>query len=347
MALGAGVCSQWGYLTETTVGTAVTVTKFHRHVSIGGTGLNPVRVVDEGLGGCVDVPNYDRTFEVATGSNREVELNVTARNLGQLFKVALGSAATATQLAATAIWRQIHWNGETAGKSLTVQFGFPEASVAGTNQPVTMRGSKITQWELSQSVNDLLKLRLTFDAWAETTGTALAAASYPAAETFSFKHLSTKLGGTPSLGSGLVSVTSGVEVAGCRGVTVRGSNALRTDGFFTGGGGVKAEQLQNGFKTFGGDLDLEFASRAQVFDVYAAYTTTAVEMTWTGVDADGGNNVRLSVICPFTKLSAPGGNPQVSGPGVLSGPVGFMAHGDAGGTMPAIQVVYDSRDTAL
>jgi hypothetical protein len=347
MSVGSGVCSQAGWLIETTVGTPVTVTQFHRHVSIRGTGLDPVRVLDEGVGGCADVPNYDRTFEVASQASRDIELNVTARKMGQLFKVALGSSATATQLGATAIWRQIHWNGETAGKSLTFQVGMPEATATGTNRPFTYRGSKIVNWELSQAVNELLKFRFTIDAWAETTATALASASYVSAETFSFKHLSSKIGGTPSLGSGLVSVAAGVEIAGCRGVTIRGDNSLRTDGFFTGGAGVKSEQLQNGFKSFTGDLDLEFASRSQVKDIYDAYTTVALEHTWTGADADGGNNVRLSVICPYTKLTSPGGNPQQSGPGIVSGPTGFMAHGDPAGTLPAIQVVLDSRDVAL
>lgn len=347
MPVGAGACSQAGWLLETTVGTAVTVTQFHRHVSIGGEGLAPVRVLDEGVGGCVDVPNYDRTFEVATSATRDVELNVTARKMGQLIKVALGSSATATQLGATAIWRQIHWNGETAGKALTFQIGMPEATATGTNRPFTYRGSKITQWELAQAVNDLLKFRFTIDAWSENNGTSLASAAYVAAETFSFKHLSVKLGGTPSLGSGLVTVAGGTEVAGCRGCTIRGNNSLRTDGFFTGGAGVKAEQLQNGFKSFTGDLDLEFASRTQVKDIYDAHTTTAVEATWVGADADGGNNVRISIVCPFTKLTSPGGSPQQSGPGLLTAPVGFMAHGDIGGTMPAIQVTLDSRDTAV
>lgn len=347
MAVGAGICSQAGWLTESTVGTAVTVTQFHRHVSIGGEGSAPIRVVDEGVGGCVDVPNYDRTVEVAFQVQRELELNCTARKLGQLFKVMLGSSAVATQLAATAIYRQIHWNGETAGKSLTMQFGMPEATATGTNRAFTLRGCKPTSWQLSQAVNDLLKLRLSIDAWAESTATALATAAYVAAETFGFKQLSAKIGGTPSLGSGLVSVAGGTEIAGCRGVTLRGDNALRTDGYFTGGAGVKAEQIQNGFKSYTGDLDLEFASRTQVKDVYDAYTTTALQFTWTGADADGGNNVRIEVTYPFTKLTSPGGNPQQSGPGILTAPVGFMAMGDSGGTMPAIQVVIDSRDTVL
>jgi len=348
MTVGAGVCSQFGFKAESTVGTAVTVDTFHKHVSIGGAGIEPVRVIDEGLGGCFDMPTYDRTVEVATQVTREVELNPTAKKLGQLLKVMLGSSAAATQIGATAIYRQIHQNGDGAGKSLTVQFGFPQATAAGTIRPHTLRGCKVTQWELAQALNEILKLRLTLDAWAEATGTALATASYAtSAETFNFKQMSCKLGGTPSLGSGLVSVAGGTEVTNCKGFSVRGNNNLRTDGYFSGASGIKAEQIQAGFKEITGQIEAEFADRAQLYDIFAAYTTTAVETVWTGTDSDGGSNVRLSVICPYTKLTSPGGNPQVSGPGTLMGPVGFRAFADAAGTLPAIQITYDSRDTAL
>lgn len=348
MATGAGVCSQVGYKTESTVGTPVTVDTFHRHVSVGGSGLDPIRVVDPGLGGCVDVVQADRTVEVATQTSRDVELNPSARDLGQLFKVALGSTAGPTQLAATAIYRQIHSNGELAGDSLTVQFGFPEATAAGTVRPVTMRGCKVTTWELSQAVNDLCKLRLTLDGWAETTATALASAAYVAGETFGFKGFSAKIGGTPTFGSGLWTIAGGAEIKNCRGATVRGDNGLRLDGFFSGGGGVKAEQLQNGHKAYTGDLDLEFADRTQIYDIFSAYTTVAIELAWVGVDSDGGNFVQLKAIMPFCKLTSPGGNPMVDGPGVLGGRTGFAAYGDPNSlTNPAIQLVYDSRDTAL
>lgn len=348
MATGAGICSQFGYKAETTVGTAVTVDAFHKHVSVGGAGLEPVRVIDEGLGGCYDIPTYDRTVEVATQSTREVELNPTAKKLGQILKVMVGSAASATQIGATAIYRQLHNNGDLAGKSLTVQFGFPEATATGTNRAITMRGCKITQWELTQALNALLKLRFTLDGWAETTATALASASYAtSAETFSFKHLSVKVGGTVGISSGLVTVTSGTEVSGCKGFSLRGNNGLRTDAFFSGATGTKSEQLQNGFKDVTGQIEAEFADRTQLYDVFSAYTTTAVQAIWTGADADGGNSVRLVATMPYCKLTSPGGNPQVSGPGILMGPVGFKAFADPAGTLPALQLVYDSRDTSL
>ncbi len=348
MAVGSGLCSQFGFLNESTVGTAVTVTKFVKHTSVGGTGLDPIRVEDTGLGGCALGVTSDRTVEVARQASREVELNVGSRTLGLLLKQMMGSSATATLLGGTT-YRQIHNNGDVAGTSLTIQFGFPEATAAGTNRAITMNGCKVTSWELSHQMNDLLKLKLSVDAWNEVTSTGLATASYAASwEPFGWKLLSCKIGGTPSLVSSVVSIASNAEVLNCKGVAVRGTQPIRTDLFSTGAAGVKSEQLLAGFQVFEGDLGLEFASRTQIYDVFSAYTTTAIQMTWLStVDLGSSQFAKLQVNLPYCKLTSPGGNPQVTGPGTLDGKVGFKAYADPAGTLPMAQIVYDSLDTAL
>lgn len=349
MATGSGLCSQFGFKNESTFGTAVTVDHFLKHVSVGGDGLQIMTVVDEGLGGCGLVPTADRSVKVGQQVSRDVELNVVTRGFGLLLKQMLGSAASPAQIAATAAYRQIHHNGDLATKSLTVQFGFPETTATGTNRPITVAGAKITQWELSNQRNDLLKLRFTLDGINEVTNTALASASYAAdGEPLRWNCFSAKIGGTPSIGSGLVSVAGGTEVAGCRGVSVKGVQPLRTDGFFSGGNGTKSEQLLAGgaFQEFTSDLDVEYQSRTQLYDVYAAHTTTALELTWIGkVDIESGNFGKLSVIMPFTKLVTSGIN--VTGPAGLDNKTSMRAFGDPDGALPAIQIEYISEDTAL
>lgn len=349
MATGSGLCSQFGFKNETTFGTAVTVDHFLKHVTVGADGLQVISVVDEGLGGCALVPTAERSVKVAQQVSRDVELNVTTRGLGLLLKQMLGSAATATQIDTTAAYQQIHHNGDLAAKSLTVQFGFPETTATGTNQPITINGAKITQWELSNQRNDLLKLRFSLDGINEVTNTALASASYAADdEPLRWNCFSAKIGGTASINSGLVSVSSGTEIAGCRGVSVKGVQPLRTDGWYSGGNGTKSEQLLagGGFQEFTSDLDVEFQSRSQLYDVYAAHTTTALELTWTGkVDIESSNFGQLSVIMPFTKLVTSGIN--VTGPAGLDNKTSVRAFGDPDGSLPAIQIVYVSEDTAL
>jgi hypothetical protein len=348
MATGSGICSQFGFLNESTVGTAVTVTKFLKHVSIGGTGLDPIRVEDEGLGGCALGVTSDRTVEVARQASREVEVNVGSRRFGYILKQMMGSSASPTLLGGTT-YRQIHNNGDPTGMSLTVQFGMPEATAAGTVRAHTMNGCKITSWELSHAMNQIAKLKFTIDGWNETTATGLATATYDTSwEPFGWKLLSCKIGGTPSLVSSVVSISGGTEVAGCKGVTVRGTQPLRTDMFPTGGAGVKSEQLLAGFQQFEGDLDLEYASRTQIYDVFSAYTTTAVQMTWLStIDLGSSQFAKLQVNMPYCKLTSPGGNPQVGGPGTLDGKTSFKAYADPAGTLPMTQIVYDSLDSAL
>jgi hypothetical protein len=353
MATGSGLCSQFGFKNESVAGTLVTVDHFQKHVSIGGDGLQLTTLTDEGLGGCALVPTIDRTTTTARQVTREVTQNVGTRGLGLIYKQMLGSSATPTVISGS-FYRAIHWNGDVAGKSLSVQFGFPETTATATNQPFTINGCKITSWELSQARNELLKLNYTLDGWNEVTATALATASYPTAagatssEPLRFSLFSAKLGGTPSVGTGLVSVSGGTQIAGCRGVSVKGVQPLRTDGFFSGGAGVKSEQFLagNGFQQFTADLDVEFQSRTQLYDIFSAYTTTCLELTWTGlIDAGTSQFGKLSVIFPQCKLSP--SSIGVTGPEGLDNKTTVMAYGDPAGTLPAIQLFTESLDSAL
>ena len=353
MAVGSGICSQFGFKNETVVGTPVTVDHFYKHVTIGGDGLQLLTVTDEGLGGCVMVPTVDRTASVGQQVAREVELNVGTRGLGLVFKQMLNSALSAPALVSGSFYRQIHTPSETSGRSLTVQFGFPEATATGTNRAITINGAKITQWELSQARNELLKLRFTLDGWNEATGTALASAVYATGqgatsnEPLRFNCFSAKLGGTPSLAAGLVSVAGGTEIAGCRGVSSKGTLPLRTDGFFSGRAGTKSEQLLAGFMEYTSDLDLEFQSRTQVYDIYAAYTTAALELSWVGkIDAGTSQFGKVSIIYPYSKIVSPVG-PNVTGPGTLDNKTTIKAFGDPAGTLPAMQLLYENLDSAF
>lgn len=354
MGVGSGICSQFGYKNETTVGTPVTVDHFYRHVSVGGDGLDVLKVTDEGLGGCFTVPTIDRTTTVGQQVSRDVELNVGGRGLNLIYKQMLGASLAAPVLLSGSFYRSAFWNGDPGALSLTVQFGFPESTQTGTVRAHTINGAKITQWELSQARNELLKLRFSLDGWAETVATGLATATYTGGtgatinEPMRFNLLSAKIGGTPSVASSVVSVAGGVEVKGCRGVSVKGSMPLRTDGFFTGGNGTKSNQLMAGsaFQAYTADLDVEFQDRTQLYDAYAAYSTQCLELAWVGkVDAGTSQFNKLSVIMPFCKLTNSGIN--VSGPQGLDNKTTLQAFGDPAGTLPAIQVMAENLDATF
>ena len=352
MTVGSGICAQFGFAAESTVGTPVTVTKFLKHTEAAGDGLRLITVDDQGLGGCYDAPTVDRTVTTGSDAQRQVTLNVASKQFGLWWKQMVGSSATATIISSGPLYRQIHTQGDLAGKSLTVQFSFPETTATGTNRAFTYKGCKVTEWELSQRRNDFLKLQATIDAWGEDTATGLAAAAYPSPTTPNFNELfrwncfSAKIGGTASVASGLTSVSGGAEIKGCKGVTVKGGLNLRTDAFYSGGNGVKSEQLRNDFFEFTGDLDLDFADRTQVYDLFAAYTTTVLEFSWIGKqDVGSGQFAKLSLIFPQVKLQK--GSPNAGGPGAVEQPVSWKAYADPAGVLPVIQIQYDSTDTAL
>lgn len=346
MAIGSGLCTQFGYAAESTVGTGVTVTKFAKVNSVGGDGLGKMTLQDEGMGACAQFITADRRVVVARQATRQVELNVVHKGMGLLVKQMLGSTATAAAIAASTAYRQIHTPGDSTGKALTVQFGMAE-STTGTVRPFTYNGCKVASWELGCSRNDFLKMALTLDAWDEVTGTALAAASFPTStENFHFKQLVPKIGGTASLSSGLVSIAGGTVLKGVSSVSLKGTNPLANDRFNAGGAGVKSEQLENGYRNYTGDLGMEFADRTQLYDVYSADTTTALEFTWLGsTDAGSGNLVKFSVIYPFAKFDK--ASPSVGGPDLVDGGASFTAYGDPAGTLPAMQIEIISTDTAL
>jgi hypothetical protein len=352
VGIGSGIAAQFGFKAESTVGTPVTVDHFLKHTEASGAGLKLLMLEDEGLGGSYSAPTIDRTVTTGVDVDRQVTANVRTKGFGPLWKQMVGSAGTIAQIGATALWRQIHLDGDLAGKSLTTQFSFPEATATGTNRAFTYKGTKITEWTLTQARNELLKLMLSLDAWGEDTATALATASYPSPSTPNFDEalrfncFSAQIGGTASVASGLTSVAGGAELKGCRGVTLKGANTLRTDAYYSAGAGTKSEQLRNGFYNYTGDLALDFQDRTQVYDIFAAYTTTVLAFTWTGkVDVGSGNFGKLSVIYPQVKLRS--GSPAVGSPAAVDEPVSFKAYSDPAGVLPMIQIVYESTDTAL
>src|SRR5439155_11090690 len=121
--------------------------------------------------------------------------------LGLLIKNMIGSSGTTTVIGATAAYQQIHIPGDLYGKSMTIQIGKPEPGT-GTVRPFAYLGCKCSQWEMSVSDGEHLKLSTTWDGRDEDTSTGLATASYASgAGLFNFSHATLKLGGTATTGA--------------------------------------------------------------------------------------------------------------------------------------------------
>jgi hypothetical protein len=246
-------------------------------------------------------------------------------HMGLLWKHALGSqTTTATNITGTA-YKQIHTPGTKAGLGLTFQVGRPQPDT--TVRAFTYSGVKITDWEFSCNDGQVAQLKLTQDAFNEATATALAVASYTAAAgLFTFADASLfKLGGTASTTAGETSISSGVAITTLvKGVTITGSTPLATDRYGLGNSGVKKEQIENDIPTITGSLDAEFTSRTEIYDLFKANTTTALQLDFSHGDAGGGTNpYLLSFIFPAVKFKT--GAVNVGGPDIVPQKIDFEA----------------------
>lgn len=345
MTAGSGLLTQFGLAEESTVGTAVTVTRFYEVDSLKPTNQKITKV---SMGLRAGARGHRERNRVVTGKDVDLQapMTVQSKGFGVWLKHALGSSSIA-QIAASLTWRQIHLAGDLVGKSLTIQGGFAESGSTGVVRPYTYNGCKVREWSLDCKMDDLLKASFTFDGWNWTTATALATAAYLAAlETFDFAQLTVKIGGTLTTSAGRTTIAGNSVLNGCRGVSIKGANGLRTDRRFAGNAGIKSEQLENDFRAFTGELDCEFYDRTQLNDVFDSDASTALQFTWLGVADDGsGNKPTLRVTIPKAKFDT--GTPEVGGPDIVDDKVTWTAYEEDGGTHPLIQIEYESQDTAI
>jgi hypothetical protein len=340
MGLGAGIGGQFGFAQETTPGTAVTVTKFlefntesldWQQETIQGRGLH--------AGGQYDrAARYSRTTKTVAGA---VAMDLPTKGLGVILKNMLGSSAVATVITGSA-YKQIHNPGTLDGLGLTLQKGVPQAGT-GTTIPYTYQGGKVSNWTLAVATGGIATLSVGFDAWDEIDSTALAAATYPVASVFRFTDVTTlKFGGTASISTGTTSIASGVAVTGLTSFELTGTNPIAESRFFLGSAGLKANQLDNGYRAISGKFSGEF-SKAQFYDVFKAGTTTPVQVTFTQGDAGAGNPYTVDIVLPACKLNS--GTNNLSGPDIVMGDIEFVALDDQATT--PIQITYISTDTVL
>jgi hypothetical protein len=166
---------------------------------------------------------------------------------------------------------------------------------------------------------------------------SLQTASYTAGTgLFGFHEGKLIAGGTTATTSGLYTNTGGTAVANVRSVTVKGSNAVKVDRWGLGSS-VRSEQLDNGWRQYSIDVQVEYNGRA-FYDAYATDAPLALQLSFTDV-----SGAKLSVYAPVGFLGDSG--PKVAGPDILMQQITFTVLDD--GTNGALQVVYTSTDVAL
>lgn len=348
MPIGSGISSQIGIAVETTPGTPVAPTRYHRFASETLSAKKKIVQVSTLAAG----QRFDRSaarFTTQRSAGGDIKLPVPTIGFGLLLQQMLGSfSATAVQQASSAAYLQTHVPGVFTGHTFSAQKGVPRTD--GTVEPYTYTGCKVTGWELDMAQSDVLQASLTIDAFDELTAAtspsagSLGTASYPAAESnFSFVSGSILSGGTVATTSGVTTVTGGTAVAAIRSANIKGSNASDMERYFLGGGTTKAEQIQNAVSSISGQLVAEFASRA-LYDQYRSDGNTAIQLNFGGGVIASSYHFSLNITLPNVFLED-GASPQVQGPGIITQTIPMTALSND--VDPIIQIQYQSTDTSI
>ena len=277
-------------------------------------------------------------WEVSVGTNEEVKAKLTIDALDEATP-SNGFAATTLAAAVTAGATTISTTAAIpAGSYVTLDTGVLE-EVVQTVGAATGSGPYV-----STLVTVAKAAHASGVYVGSTTGinygaaTALQTASYNASTT-SFQFLQGTLigGGTTATTGGVYTNTGGTPIGTVKTASVKGKNTLKTDRYQLGTNGVRAEQIENGWREYTADFDAEFYSRS-LYDAYVGDSPLALQLKFA---APGG--ALLSFYAPAAFLDS--GEVNVDGPTVLAQKLtaAFLDDGVNG----ALQAVYTSTDSAL
>jgi len=327
MAIRSGLAAQLGIAAETTFGTRVAPDHFYELVSES-LKINKTRVPAKGIRASKLVQRTQRFRTVRTDVSGDVVLEVGSNNFGLLFKHCLGSAA---QTADGTGFKRTYTLGDTFGLSLTAQVGTPDTG--GTVRVFEYNGCKVTDWELSTAIDQVLSLRLSLDGVQETTNQTLATATWPS-NTFNEVYYVDE-----------VALTVGGASVKCKDLSLMGKNALKTDRFFLGQQ-TKLEQIRNAYVDLTGKITPEF-NDLTLYNLFVndtvAQASAQIIVTATGQkNYDTAKPNKIIITLPSVRFD--GESPNVNGPDVIELPMSFTVLDDD--SNQPITVDYYTADSA-
>ena len=332
MAIGSGLAAQFGVSAESTFGTYVAPTRFFE---VAAFDVKKVKTPVQGGGVAAGRLGRLAARRVVTSQAGTVSATTeaTTTKLGLLLQHLMGTTVTPVQQGGTPAYLQTHAAADNVGKYLTVQGGVP--NTAGTVVPYSATGCKITSAEFSCGVDETLSVKLDMDARQVVDTQSLATASYTTSQVpFHFGQMAVRIGATTG---------AAASVDGVRKVTLKIDRPQRTDRFYAGAGGLKAEPIMNDWLAVSGTIEADFLDKATFADRFAADTQFALVWEFVGAQISGAyyNTLRLTIPAAFIE----GDTPTVGGPDVTSGSFPFVAALD--GTNAMLTIEYISTDTTV
>jgi hypothetical protein len=342
MTLGTGLDTSFGSKIETTYGTAVTVDQWN-DIDSESLVLQQKWTQPAGLAAGRTMILINRLSPTTRMGSGSVAMDFSVKSMHRLLKLALNSGLSAPSLVSGSAYAGAHLL-DSAASPVSSTFQIGRAQRDGTVRPFTASGVRASGWEISSSEGNAVKLNLDVVCQDIVTGTALATPAYATGNEI-FQHNANtatvvKIGGTASTASGIVSISGGTPLATTvKGISVKGSRPLSES---YGTSQTMLAPLLNGLVPVTVELDSEFTSRTELYDVWRSGTILPLQITWTGSTISGGA-YKLDVIAAATKITD---DPvSVGGPDIVPEKPVFTVGAD--GVNNPLQVTLTSTDTAI
>lgn len=276
--MSGGADAQIGWKSESTVGTAVTVDTFQPFVSE--NIKQEIEYLDTSTISARKVLRLTKQGSKMVGGG--VSLELPNEDIAVLMKHMFGGVSTS----GAGPYVHTYTPADLTGDSLTIQVGRPAST--GTVHPFTYAGCKISEWTIAASVGEIATLDLSVVGMTETTGTALATASYASGwEPFVFTEASLSIDGTP--------------IGTVRDASLTGNNAVERRMRF--GSATSQQPLEIGLRSYTGTITTDFDALTH-YNLFVAGTEAALVLTFD----NGTDDLEITCNIQFT-----GETPEVSG----------------------------------
>jgi hypothetical protein len=312
--------SYFGVIDEVTYGTAVAPANFFEFTDEGIEGKYE-RIDSEAIRAGTRVLRSDRFSVNPKGAEGDVKMEVQSKGFDFWLKHMMGTLSSGAP--SGGFITHTATLGDLNGKSFTAQVG--RVDNAGTKTPFTYEGGKVKEWELSNAVDELLKLSVSLDFAKETIGAgsgayATATPSYVAnTKLFSFNS------GTVTIGGSSFDIND---------FSLKASNGLKDDRYFIRNTGKKSEPLESELRKYEWSIKGEFGGVTQINRVAAAIASGAVAqitVLW-----DGPDSTQFKVDMPFARFDE--GPVTVGGLDVIEHDLSGIALTD--GTASPVTITY-------
>lgn len=314
MALKSGLAAQLGVKAESTWGTFVAPTRFYPLISESLT-EEIDRIESEGIVTGLRVLNSVQWAAGNVDVGGDIQTELYQQGMGALLKACFGAVSTS----GAGPYTHTFTPGDLTDDHLSVQVGKPD--VAGTVQPFSFSGMKVTDWELSMEAGGLVTLSTSLVGKQLATSESLATASFGtgAATPFTFKHASATIAG---------------GAANVKKLTISGSNGLDSDRRFIGSE-YRAEPLEAELREYSGTVDLEFESLTQMNRFRNATEVALVSTISAGASAS---------LTTTMNVRFDGATPEVDGRGIvqLSAPYKCIGSTTDASAITAVLINTDS-----